>query len=111
MKLPLPPKAHSPFFRWLILALCGALLFAGPLPAQPPAAPAANTTAAAPTAASGNTTAAPAASNTTAALGPAVNTAIVPVPRTGNWRNMHNGFVDLAKAGNIDVLFLGDFHH
>jgi lysophospholipase L1-like esterase len=30
------------------------------------------------------------------------------VPRSGNWITRHNGFVDLAKQGNIDVLFLGD---
>jgi hypothetical protein len=36
------------------------------------------------------------------------NTATVPVPRDEKWVARHKGFVELAKAGNVDVLFLGD---
>ncbi|MBP8255932.1 MAG: hypothetical protein KAX37_01315, partial [Opitutaceae bacterium] len=36
------------------------------------------------------------------------NTAIVPVPRDEKWVARHQGFVEIAKAGNADVLFLGD---
>ncbi|MBP6507096.1 MAG: GDSL family lipase, partial [Opitutaceae bacterium] len=36
------------------------------------------------------------------------NTATVPVPRDEKWVARHKGFVEIAKAGNIDVLFLGD---
>jgi lysophospholipase L1-like esterase len=36
------------------------------------------------------------------------NTAIQPVPRPGGWMQRHESFVALAKAGGIDVLFLGD---
>jgi lysophospholipase L1-like esterase len=36
------------------------------------------------------------------------NTALEPVPRDANWLKRHEEFVALAKAGNIDVLFLGD---
>lgn len=38
------------------------------------------------------------------------NTAIVPVPRTNptNWLARHEGFVKQAKAGGIELLFMGD---
>lgn len=36
------------------------------------------------------------------------NTATVPVPRDEKWVARHKGFVEIAKAGNVDVLFLGD---
>lgn len=36
------------------------------------------------------------------------HTAIEPVPRDANWLKRHEGFVDLARAGGVDVLFLGD---
>jgi lysophospholipase L1-like esterase len=45
----------------------------------------------------------------TAAL--AENTAVIPVPRTTvptNWMAMHESFVQQAKRGGIDLLFLGD---
>ena len=112
MKTPQPAQSSS-FPRSIVRTLCGILLLAGflPAPAQtaPVSAPAGNTTATAPAAftPAGNTT-----STATLALSPpaapAVNTAIVPAPRNGGWMNRHQGFADLAKAGNIDVLFLGD---
>ncbi len=36
------------------------------------------------------------------------NTAIVPVPRDAKWVARHEGFVQEAKRGGIDILFLGD---
>jgi lysophospholipase L1-like esterase len=39
---------------------------------------------------------------------PAANTAIVPVPRDANWLKRHEEFLTVAKAGGIDILFLGD---
>ena len=36
------------------------------------------------------------------------NTAIIPAPRDAAWIKRHEGFVDQAKAGGIDLLFLGD---
>jgi lysophospholipase L1-like esterase len=36
------------------------------------------------------------------------NTAIEPAPRDEAWLKRHEGFVELAKQGGIDVLFLGD---
>lgn len=36
------------------------------------------------------------------------NTAIQPVPREGGWMKRHEGFVEIARAGGVDVLFLGD---
>jgi lysophospholipase L1-like esterase len=36
------------------------------------------------------------------------NTAIVPEPREAGWVKRHEGFVEIAKKGGIDVLFLGD---
>lgn len=38
----------------------------------------------------------------------AANSAIVPVPRDANWVKRHEGFVEIAKKGDVDVLFLGD---
>ncbi len=36
------------------------------------------------------------------------NTATAPVPRPGPWLDRHQGFVQLANQGGIDVLFIGD---
>jgi lysophospholipase L1-like esterase len=36
------------------------------------------------------------------------NTALQPVPRDPAWVKRHEGFLEIAKAGDIDVLFLGD---
>lgn len=36
------------------------------------------------------------------------HSAITPVPRDGNWMQRHEKFVEMAKAGDINVLFLGD---
>jgi lysophospholipase L1-like esterase len=38
----------------------------------------------------------------------AENTATNPVPRDPNWVKRHEGFVERAKKGDIEVLFLGD---
>lgn len=42
------------------------------------------------------------------ALAAFANTAVQPVPRDPNWVKRHEGFVDIAKKGGVDVLFLGD---
>lgn len=39
---------------------------------------------------------------------PAKNSAIRPEPRDANWVKRHEGFVEIAKKGGVDVLFLGD---
>lgn len=39
---------------------------------------------------------------------PAQNSAISPAPRDPNWVKRHESFVEIAKKGGIDVLFLGD---
>ena len=36
------------------------------------------------------------------------NTAVIPVPREGNWMQRHELINSRAKAGNIDLLFIGD---
>ena len=36
------------------------------------------------------------------------NTAITPEPREAGWVKRHEGFVEIAKRGGVDVLFLGD---
>ncbi len=36
------------------------------------------------------------------------NPAADPAPRDDKWRKRHDGFVDIAKKGGVDVLFLGD---
>ena len=36
------------------------------------------------------------------------NTAIQPVPRDAKWIQRHESFVEIAKKGDVDVLFLGD---
>ena len=36
------------------------------------------------------------------------NTAIIPVPRDANWVKRHERFVEEAKQGGIDILFMGD---
>jgi lysophospholipase L1-like esterase len=37
-----------------------------------------------------------------------INTAIIPVPRDEKWMARHEGFVQEARKGGIDILFLGD---
>lgn len=39
---------------------------------------------------------------------PDKNSAIKPEPRDPAWMRRHDGFVAIAKTGNVDVLFLGD---
>jgi lysophospholipase L1-like esterase len=36
------------------------------------------------------------------------NPATKPVPRDGNWMKRHESFVERAKKGDVDVLFVGD---
>ncbi len=36
------------------------------------------------------------------------NDAIKPVPRDGNWMKRHDSFNEKVKAGNVDLLFIGD---
>src|SRR5437660_1559049 len=36
------------------------------------------------------------------------NPATTPVPRDKNWVKRHEGFVEIAKKGDVDLLFLGD---
>lgn len=36
------------------------------------------------------------------------NTAIKPEPRDANWVKRHEGFVEIARKGGVDLLFLGD---
>jgi lysophospholipase L1-like esterase len=36
------------------------------------------------------------------------NSAVVPAPRPGAWIQRHEGFVEIAKKGGVEVLFLGD---
>jgi lysophospholipase L1-like esterase len=43
-----------------------------------------------------------------AAAAARANTAIDPVPRDPKWVARHEGFVQIAKKGGVDVLFLGD---
>lgn len=38
----------------------------------------------------------------------AANSALKPEPRDPSWLKRHEGFVDIAKKGGIDVLFIGD---
>ena len=44
----------------------------------------------------------------TATLTATANTAIQPEPREANWVKRHEGFVEIARQGGVDVLFLGD---
>src|SRR5690349_15529055 len=39
---------------------------------------------------------------------PDKNSAIRPAPREPGWMRRHDGFVEIAKKGGVDVLFLGD---
>lgn len=41
-------------------------------------------------------------------LSAAANTAIQPAPREAAWVKRHEGFVEIARQGGVDVLFLGD---
>jgi lysophospholipase L1-like esterase len=43
-----------------------------------------------------------------AAVSVTANTAVDPVPRDPSWVKRHEGFVEIAKQGGVDVLFLGD---
>lgn len=43
-----------------------------------------------------------------ALLEPANNSAVRPEPRDAKWVARHDGFVDIAKKGGVDVLFVGD---
>lgn len=36
------------------------------------------------------------------------NSATTPAPRDPNWVKRHDGFVEIAKKGGVDLLFLGD---
>lgn len=36
------------------------------------------------------------------------HSAVKPVPRDANWTSRHDKFVEIAKRGGVDVLFLGD---
>jgi len=36
------------------------------------------------------------------------NSAIAPAPRDAKWVQRHEGFVEIAKKGGVDLLFLGD---
>lgn len=38
----------------------------------------------------------------------AVNDAVVPVPREGNWMRRHESFNERVKQGNVDLIFIGD---
>jgi lysophospholipase L1-like esterase len=92
---PIPTRSHR-FALFALLSLAGT----GALP-RGADAQAANTTF------SANAT----VSATPAPATPAEDTAIIPVPRGkpgSAWMQKHDSFVDLAKAGNIDVLFVGD---
>ena len=40
--------------------------------------------------------------------GEKTNPATAPTPRDANWVKRHEGFVAIAKKGDVDVLFLGD---
>lgn len=81
------------------LVCLAALLFAAPVS---PAADAANPPAAAPIDAI--------STNTAAGTVTAVNTALIPTPRDfpTNWLARHAEYVARAKAGNVDILFIGD---
>ncbi|TWU15501.1 platelet-activating factor acetylhydrolase IB subunit [Allorhodopirellula heiligendammensis] len=39
---------------------------------------------------------------------PKSNTAIVPVPRDGNWMKRHESFNERVQKGNVDLLMIGD---
>jgi beta-glucosidase len=43
-----------------------------------------------------------------AALAARANTAVEPVPRDAGWMKRHESFVQIAQAGQVDLLFLGD---
>jgi len=36
------------------------------------------------------------------------NTAVDPQPRVGSWEKQHEGFLERARKGDVDLLFLGD---
>jgi lysophospholipase L1-like esterase len=42
------------------------------------------------------------------AAGAKTNSAITPAPRDPGWVKRHDGFVEIAKKGGVDLLFLGD---
>ena len=77
---------HPPRLRWLL-----ALALAAPASAQDrPASPSS------------------AESKAADPFGVPVNTAIVPAPRPGAWIKRHEAFLETAKKGDVDLLFLGD---
>jgi beta-glucosidase len=39
---------------------------------------------------------------------PPAESATAPKPREGNWMKMHESFLDRARSGDVDLLFLGD---
>lgn len=41
-------------------------------------------------------------------IAPTASYATEPMPREGGWVKRHEGFVEIAKKGGIDILFLGD---
>src|SRR5688500_5427465 len=43
-----------------------------------------------------------------ATAGDKKNPATTPAPRDANWIKRHEGFVEIAKKGDVDLLFLGD---
>lgn len=45
---------------------------------------------------------------TSAQSGDKKNPATTPAPRDAGWVKRHEGFVEIAKKGDVDVLFLGD---
>jgi lysophospholipase L1-like esterase len=45
---------------------------------------------------------------TASAQEPKLHTAVSPLPREEVWMKRHQAFVDIAKKGGVDVLFLGD---
>jgi lysophospholipase L1-like esterase len=49
-----------------------------------------------------------AALSVSAHAGDKPNPATTPVPRDANWVKRHEGFVEIAKKGGVDLLFLGD---
>jgi lysophospholipase L1-like esterase len=46
--------------------------------------------------------------STSATSGDKKNSATTPAPRDKGWVKRHEGFVEIAKKGDVDVLFLGD---
>jgi len=81
------PKRHQPWLKELGLGFLIVIAYLGVVQAQSPS----TTTK---------------ASDTKAAKAPESTT--TPVPRPGSWATLHQSFVDRAKKGDVDLLFLGD---